>query len=188
MNKKILYLLIFFFLLFFSFSTYAHAIGMPPGGCRTSGPCSTDAICCTSSGYSCTGGVCAKAIPPQGGTGTGGTTGTSTTLQDISNLLNRPPGGVPQTGYQNVLSVGITLLIIAAVLLSLFFLIWGGFDWITSGGDKQKLHQARQKITLAIIGLVIVFLAFFVVNLVYNFFSIGGSRLPQPPNAHIGGK
>lgn len=102
--------------------------------------------------------------------------------------------GIPSGGYltlSNAISVFLSLLIIAAILLSLLFLILGGFDWITSGGDKQKLQSARHKIVFAIIGLVIVFLAFFVVNVVSNLFGLGGGgsgALPQPPNEHIGGK
>lgn len=76
----------------------------------------------------------------------------------------------------------VTLLFIIAVLIALGFLIWGGIKWITSGGDKSGVESARNHIVAAIVGLIIVFLAFFVINIVAGFFikdfSIQSLRLP----------
>src|SRR5438105_3470121 len=65
-----------------------------------------------------------------------------------------------------LVSTAVTVLLIVAVLISLFFLIWGGIRWITSGGDKAKVAEARSHIIAAIVGLVIAFLAFFILTLV----------------------
>ncbi|HNV45102.1 MAG TPA: hypothetical protein PLR62_02470 [Candidatus Woesebacteria bacterium] len=40
-----------------------------------------------------------------------------------------------------------------------FFLL-GAFEWITSGGDKTKVENARNKITSAVIGLVLLVSSF----------------------------
>ena len=90
------------------------------------------------------------------------------------------PGGIPTAGYfswnfPRIIETGLTLLIIASVILALFFLIWGGLSWITSEGDKQKLAAARQKITYSIIVLLIVFLSFFIVNFLFRFFNVGSA-------------
>lgn len=131
------------------------------------------------------------------GTGTGGTSnwglpGAGPSLDSISKLLGSgAPNSAPKAGFNSIISLIINLLILAAILLSLLYLIWGGFDWITSGGDKQKLQSARHKVVFAIIGLVIVFLVFFIINTIYYFFGLGGGgpgALPQPPNENIGGK
>jgi hypothetical protein len=55
-------------------------------------------------------------------------------------------------------------------------LIWGGFDWITSEGDKQKVANARQRLAMAIIGLIVVFLSFMIVNIVSTFFFGAGAH------------
>ncbi|MBI2034527.1 MAG: hypothetical protein HYT11_02220 [Candidatus Levybacteria bacterium] len=60
----------------------------------------------------------------------------------------------------------IVLLFIIAVIVALVFLIWGGLKWIFSGGDKAAVESARNTIIAAIIGLVIVFSAFFLLNLI----------------------
>ncbi len=69
-------------------------------------------------------------------------------------------------------SVGdlIVLAFILAVLIALTFLIYGGIRWIAAGGDKTQIESARETIVGAIIGLVIVFLAYFILNILLQFF------------------
>jgi len=63
----------------------------------------------------------------------------------------------------------IQFIFVIAVLLSLGFLVYGGIKWITSGGDKSNVEAARGTIIAAIIGLIIVFLAYVILNLVITF-------------------
>jgi hypothetical protein len=65
----------------------------------------------------------------------------------------------------------VTILLILAILLALFFFIWGGIRWITSGGDKQKIDQARATLTASIVGLIIAFISFFIVNFISYLFT-----------------
>ena len=46
-------------------------------------------------------------------------------------------------------------MVILGGLLVLVFLIWGAIEWISSGGDENKLKDAKGKMTNAFIGLVI---------------------------------
>lgn len=48
---------------------------------------------------------------------------------------------------------------------SLFLLIFAGIKYITSGGGKQ-IEEAKNIVTYAIIGLIVVLLAIFVINLI----------------------
>ena len=82
-------------------------------------------------------------------------------------LCNIAEGGIG-TLIQSV----ITILFIVAVVLALGFLIYGGIKWVVSGGDKAKVEAARGTIVAALVGLVLVFLAYFVLNLVGNFFGL----------------
>ena len=43
---------------------------------------------------------------------------------------------------------------------------------MTSAGDKQKIASAKQRMTYALVGLIVVFLSFFIVNFVTGFFGI----------------
>ena len=49
----------------------------------------------------------------------------------------------------------IRLFFFVAGLVALVFLLLGGFEWVSSGGDPKKTDAARAKITSAVIGLVI---------------------------------
>jgi len=86
-----------------------------------------------------------------------------------------PVAGMPRGGpneLQKVISFGVTSLLIVATLLSLAFLIMGGIQWTMSGGDKTAVDAARKKLTYAIIGLVVTFSAFLIINIVGSFFGI----------------
>ena len=57
-------------------------------------------------------------------------------------------------------------------LFVLFMLIWGSIQWISSGGDKQALESARGRLTGALIGIVLLFVSFALIQLIGNFFGI----------------
>ena len=46
------------------------------------------------------------------------------------------------------------------------YIIFAGFKWITSHGDEKELETAHQTFFYAIIGLLIVFLSFLIVNVI----------------------
>lgn len=51
-------------------------------------------------------------------------------------------------------------------VVALFFVILAGFKFITSSGDPKQVEGARQTLTYAIIGLVVILLSFFIINLI----------------------
>ncbi|MDH5533403.1 MAG: hypothetical protein OEX81_03185 [Candidatus Pacebacteria bacterium] len=57
-------------------------------------------------------------------------------------------------------------VLIISALLVFVYLIWGGIEWVTSGGDKGKTESARNKITAAVIGLVIVAASYAIFTLI----------------------
>jgi hypothetical protein len=65
---------------------------------------------------------------------------------------------------QSILNIVLTIGVIAVLL----YLIWGGIEWITSGGDKGKTESARNKITSAVIGLVILISAWAILQFVQS--------------------
>jgi len=83
----------------------------------------------------------------------------------------------------SLIETGVVILLVIATIVSLFFLIWGGIRWITSGGDKAKVTEARSHIIAAIVGLVISFLAFFILSVILHIFGLGFGNIviPQLP-------
>jgi len=74
--------------------------------------------------------------------------------------------------YLGSLLGGIMLL---ATILTLLYLVWGGIEWITSGGDKGKTEKARDRMTQAVIGLVVLGASVAILVLVQSF--LGSSFL-----------
>lgn len=82
------------------------------------------------------------------------------------------PSFVKFTDIGKLISNGVSLLMILAAIATFFYLVWGGLEWITSGGDKAGTESARNKITSAFIGLFIVFAAWAIIKLIEQFFGI----------------
>jgi len=59
-----------------------------------------------------------------------------------------------------------------AALLVFLYLIWGGIQWITSGGDKSKTEEARNKITAAVLGLIVLAAAYAILQIMLKFLGL----------------
>ncbi|HCS79202.1 TPA: hypothetical protein DIV55_05700 [Patescibacteria group bacterium] len=73
----------------------------------------------------------------------------------------------------NIISALVGLFLVGGTITTFLFLLLGGFRWITSSGDKQKLQTAQDQITNAIIGLIIMTAAWAIMMLVGQFTGIG---------------
>lgn len=63
-----------------------------------------------------------------------------------------------------IIAAIIAFSLILAAILSLMFIILGGITFILSAGQEDKIKKAVHTIRYSIIGLVVCFVAFFVVN------------------------
>lgn len=76
----------------------------------------------------------------------------------------------------------IQFILVVAFVLAFIMLLIGGIRWITAGGDEKAVASARNMITAALIGLVIVLVAFALIKLVETFFGVsiisGGVEIP----------
>ncbi len=83
------------------------------------------------------------------------------------------PGTGYATDFGTMFSSILNVVMLIAAILVFAFLIFGGIQWITAGGDKTKAEEARNKITSAVIGLVIVAASYALINLIVNFLGFG---------------
>ncbi|MCX6796281.1 MAG: hypothetical protein NTW06_02160 [Candidatus Falkowbacteria bacterium] len=68
-------------------------------------------------------------------------------------------------------------------LLSMIFIIlilYAGYNWMTAGGDEQKVTKAKDTIYRAVIGLVITISAFVLTYFVFNALPFGGGPAVAP--------
>ena len=78
--------------------------------------------------------------------------------------------GATSLTIEGMVSGFIRLILVIAGLAFFFILVVGGIKWILSGGDKAHTEGARNQITAALVGLVIVFAAWAIVALIKVFF------------------
>lgn len=74
----------------------------------------------------------------------------------------------------------IVAIVVIAVVIALFYLLWGGIKWITSGGDKEKVEAARNQIVASIVGLIVIFLAVFIISFILQAFGLSFTQLIIP--------
>jgi hypothetical protein len=84
------------------------------------------------------------------------------------------PGTGWATDFGALINSVLSIVMVIALLLVLLYLVLGGIEWITSGGDKGKTESARNKITAAIIGIIILAAAYALTQLVAWLLGFGG--------------
>ncbi len=78
-----------------------------------------------------------------------------------------PGPSVPQNLFQgsnNVFTTVVNVLLFIIGAISVIMLIYGGIRYTLSGGNSANVTAAKNTIMYAIIGLIVAFLAFAVVN------------------------
>ncbi len=83
------------------------------------------------------------------------------------NGINSAKGdGVPDTlfGDDSIFTTVVNILLFIIGAISVIMLIWGGIRYTTSAGNSASVTSAKNTIMYAIIGLIIAFLAFAIVN------------------------
>ena len=76
------------------------------------------------------------------------------------------------TDVPKIIASAITFIFVIAIVVAIFFLFFGALKWIYSGGDKAAVEGARNTITAAVIGLVIIFFVFLLCTVILKFFGI----------------
>lgn len=91
--------------------------------------------------------------------------------------------GVPTVDNLNeIWIVGLNIveiLIFTGGVAAVFFLIYGGIQYVTSQGQPDKLSFARRTLIYSIVGLVVVILSRVIVQFIVNALALN-SALPQP--------
>ena len=67
-----------------------------------------------------------------------------------------------------IISDSLKYIFAVAGILLLIYLILGGFQYLTSAGDPKKAQEAQSKITQALIGFVIIFASYWIVQVIAN--------------------
>ncbi len=71
-----------------------------------------------------------------------------------------------------IISALLPYLFALAGLMLLLYLIWGGFSLMTSAGDPKAVEQAKGKVTNALIGFLIIFVSFWLAQILQVIFGL----------------
>ncbi|MEA2057014.1 MAG: hypothetical protein U9O78_04925 [Patescibacteria group bacterium] len=114
--------------------------------------------------------------PGGGGSGGGGSLNlnirekaTEAELPYADQVTGDEPG---KAAASYILSNLLEAAMLIAGLALLLYLIWGAIEWITSGGDTSKLEKARNRITQAVVGIIVLSAVIAVFKLVQEFLGV----------------
>lgn len=83
----------------------------------------------------------------------------------------------PLVGINNVADLVnkvLSVLIPFAGIILLLVLIWGGYDFMMSQGNPEKIKSAQAKITTGIIGFILLAISYLLVRVIAVIFGLGG--------------
>lgn len=136
-----------------------------PGGTN---PCVDGSTCCVPQGSS-------PEVKPLSGAGADSFTklqkGTAATPAAVTAEAKAP--SVPQYGLINPLGARSIPTLMADLIKWLsglagafftLYLLWGGLEWMTAGGDSKKTTAARNRILYSILGIGVIFTAYFMIE------------------------
>jgi hypothetical protein len=92
------------------------------------------------------------------------------TEAELPTAVNSPD--VTGRGFAQLISSAMGGIMIVASLLLLFYLLWGGLEWIYAGGEASKIQKARDKMTQAVIGIIVLATSVAIFGLVQSFLGI----------------
>jgi len=111
--------------------------------------------------------------------------------KDWGSCVQHPQGDPNGAGVASlsciwvVISNVINAAIVLSAVVAVFLIVYSGFQYVTSSGDKEKVDNARKRLTYAIIGLVFIFLSFFIIKFISQFTGVGVNQLASPPGANL---
>ncbi len=102
-------------------------------------------------------------------------------MQILQDILKANPVSSMFNDLGDLLTGFYNLAFYLAMALSFIWLVWGVFEYLLAAGDKQKLASARARITWALVGLLIVAIAFAIAKFAEEILQPrGGSPLLGP--------
>lgn len=105
----------------------------------------------------------------------------------LATLAFAAPGDIvinpPHSGYDDLgkfITAVINLVFIVGAVSVLIMLVWGAVQWIFSGGEKEAVSHARNRIIHALVGLAILAVAFALAVFFGRFVGINLFQLTPP--------
>lgn len=85
-------------------------------------------------------------------------------LIQFAQKIDAGTSGIPKNDGQNLLTNGLNLVYFLAGSIAVIMVIVAGIMYVTSSGDSGRVTKAKNMLTYAIVGLVVVIIAFAITN------------------------
>jgi hypothetical protein len=90
----------------------------------------------------------------------------------IQGPINETQFGGDTITIGSILSKAISVVFLFAGIALLCMIVMSGFTFLTSAGDPKKMEQGKNQLTNAIIGFVIIFAGFWLVQIFGHMFGL----------------
>lgn len=80
--------------------------------------------------------------------------------------------GLSLQRFSNVISTAVGIMTLSAGTWFIIQIFMGAFQWLSSGGDKQGVENARKRMTNATVGLFVVVAAYALISIVGRVFGL----------------
>jgi len=85
--------------------------------------------------------------------------------------IQGPLQGINNIG--DIVNKVVTFMIPLAGIILFFVIIWGGYDFLMSQGQPEKMKSAQAKITTGLVGFILLIVSYIVVKLIARIFGVG---------------
>ena len=90
----------------------------------------------------------------------------NTTIRQLFVTDNGSPSPAGAISIDQLITVVIQILLLVAASVAVIFLIVGGFRYVVSSGNEEQAEAAKKTMTSAIVGLVVIILAFAIIRII----------------------
>lgn len=85
-----------------------------------------------------------------------------------------PNPGLPAGSLPSLIARIVQSALLLVGVIALGFIVYGGFRYIMSRGDEREVETAKNTITYAVIGIIVIGLAYAIVTFVVGALGVGG--------------
>lgn len=85
-------------------------------------------------------------------------------LLQFAQKIDAGASGIPQGDGQSLLANGLNLVYFLAGSIAVIMVIVAGVMYVTSTGDSGRVTKAKNMLTFAVVGIIIVLIAFAITN------------------------
>ena len=84
----------------------------------------------------------------------------------VKRLFGSPTGPAGETSIGGLITSVLQILLMVAGGIAVIFLVWGAISYIASRGNEEATEAAKKTMTSALVGLIVVIMAFAMVFII----------------------